>query len=185
MATDPFRGGLFEADFEVAVRLPRGDDEDVVFRDDPAEDSRAVPVERPAEPLTVRVAALAFVPLLALLLAVLLDVLLELLLELLLDVLFGSASRASPPVVERAAVRAAVRMATSPATPAREPLDVLAVAVRPSPLGVLDPFRRLEVFAFEVRVLVFFFATEISSILQGPRNGRVGRVSPSPRNPRP
>ena len=164
-------------DFEVAVRLPRGDDEDVVFRDDPAEDSRAVPVERPAEPLTVRVAALAFVPLLALLLALLLDVL--------LDVLFGSASRASPPVVERAAVRAAVRMATSPATPAREPLDVLAVAVRPSPLGVLDPFRRLEVFAFEVRVLVFFFATEISSILQGPRNGRVGRVSPSPRNPRP
>lgn len=181
MATDPFRGGLFEVDFEVAVRLPRGDDEDVVFRDDPAEDSRAVPVERPAEPLTVRVAALAFVPLLALLLALLLDVLLE----LLLDVLFGSASRASPPVVERAAVRAAVRMATSPATPAREPLDVLAVAVRPSPLGVLDPFRRLEVFAFEVRVLVFFFATEISSILQGPRNGRVGRVSPSPRNPRP
>lgn len=168
-------------DFEVAVRLPRGDDEDVVFRDDPAEDSRAVPVERPAEPLTVRVAALAFVPLLALLLALLLDVLLE----LLLDVLFGSASRASPPVVERAAVRAAVRMATSPATPAREPLDVLAVAVRPSPLGVLDPFRRLEVFAFEVRVLVFFFATEISSILQGPRNGRVGSVSPSPRNPRP
>ena len=173
MATDPFRGGLFEADFEVAVRLPRGDDEDVAFRDDLAEDSRAVPVERPAEPLTVRVAALAFVPLLALLLA------------LLLDVLFGSASRASPPVVERAAVRAAVRMATSPATPAREPLDVLGVAVRPSPLGVLDPFRRLEVFAFEVRVLVFFFATEISSILQGPRNGRVGRVSPSPRNPRP